>query len=48
MKPRISIILLVLSSIVSFVSAYIGFGGVEEDYSTASRAYMALQLFTFQ
>jgi hypothetical protein len=48
MTPRTSIILLVLSSIVSFVAAYIGFGGVEEDYSIASRAYMALQLFTFQ
>jgi hypothetical protein len=47
MKPRTSIILLVLSSIVSFVSAFIGFGGVE-DYSIATRAYLALQLFTFE
>jgi hypothetical protein len=48
MKPRTSIILLVLSSIVSFVAAFIGFGGVDEDYSIASRAYRALQLFTFE
>jgi hypothetical protein len=48
MKPRTSIILLVLTSLCSFVAGFIGFGGVGEDYSIATRAYLALQLFTFQ
>jgi hypothetical protein len=48
MKPRTSIILLVLSSIVSFASAFIGFGGAGEDFSITTRVYLALQLFTFE
>jgi len=47
MKPRISITLLVLSSVFSFVAALIGFGEVKENYSIATRVYMALKLFTF-
>jgi hypothetical protein len=48
MKPRLSIILLILSSIISFVGAFIGFGAVEAEYSIGTRAYLAFQLFTFQ
>lgn len=48
MIPRTSIILLVLSSVCSFVAAFIGFGGVEGDYSIATRAYLALRLFTLE
>lgn len=48
MKIRSSIILLVLSSLCSFLAAFIGFGQVPEGYSISTRAYLALQLFTFQ
>jgi hypothetical protein len=48
MKPRTSILILVFSSLCSFVAAFLGFGGVGEDFSISTRAYLALQLFTFQ
>lgn len=48
MKIRICIILLILSTLCSFVAAFIGFGQVPYAYSFSTRAYLALQLFTFQ
>lgn len=48
MKNKFSFILLFLSSVTSFVSAFYGFGAVEESYSIATRAYLALQLFTLE
>ena len=48
MKIPKSLWLLLFTSAVSFVAAWQGFGDVPEDYSSTTRFYMALQLFTFQ
>lgn len=48
MKIPKSLWLLLFTSAVSFVAAWLGFGDVTEDYSSTTRFYMALQLFTFQ
>ena len=48
MKIRISILILIFTSLVSFVSAFIGFGQTPDAYSLSTRFYLALQLFTFQ
>lgn len=48
MKTPKSLWLLLFTSAVSFVAAWLGFGDVTEDYSSTTRFYMALQLFTFQ
>ena len=48
MKIRISILILIFTSLVSFVSSFIGFGQTPDAYSLSTRVYLALQLFTFQ
>jgi hypothetical protein len=48
MRIRIPILILTFTSLVSFVSAFIGFGQVPDGYSLSTRVYLALQLFTFQ
>jgi hypothetical protein len=47
MKVRTSIIL-IFTSLISFVLAFIGFGQVTDEFSFTTRAYLALQLFTFE
>ena len=47
MKVRNSILLLAISTACSFAAAFIGFGAVSADYTLSTRAYLALQLFTF-
>jgi hypothetical protein len=44
MKIPSSILLLVLSSLGSFLAAFIGFGQVPDGYSLSTRVYLALQL----